>query len=307
VSGFQIIQPWLPNFHLCRSTSTRITKSFPKVIPHTYTVLGFPFSPPSCTGCPFQSSMLSWQPSEPAPFVPDHYRSSNIYQSPSHSISLHHALMPTTVPRNPTVHLHQSTPSPTSQSPNNGQSMLAQSAFVGSGWGNESFPGAGYLNANTILRGLKTKPYHNHKRKSSGSSVASAGPPSPLDHTTVYPHIATSDLSHLSPSYDSFEYASPRSAHTPKSLPTPVDTPTSNSFMAPQYHHNGAQDGTGYSQNMRRLQTSAPDEDVSYAFSGPQSVSSMSHNSPATPHTNYEVDYDDQKNLYPGEEEFVDF
>jgi hypothetical protein len=69
--------------------------------------------------------------------------------------------------------------------------------------------------------------------------------------------------------------------------------------MAPQYHHNGAQDGTGYSQNMRRLQTSAPDEDVSYAFSGPQSVSSMSHNSPATPHTNYE-DYDDQKNLYPG-------
>lgn len=296
----------MPNFHLCRSPSTRITKSSRRSSHIHILSSASLFRHRLIQGVPFQSSMLSWQPSEPAPFVSDHYRSSNIYQSPflpSHSISLHHALMPTTVPRNPTVHLHQSTPSPTSQSPNNGQSMLAQSAFVGSGWGNESFPGAGYLNANTIRRGLKTKPYHNHKRKSSGSSVASAGPPSPLDHTTVYPHIATSDLSHLSPSYDSFEYASPHSAHTPKSLPTPADTPTSNSFMAPQYHHNGAQDGTGYSQNMRRLQTSAPDEDVSYAFSGPQSVSSMSHNSPATPHTNYEVDYDDQKNLYPGEEE----
>ena len=182
--------------------------------------------------------------------------------------------------------------------------MLAHSAFVGSGWGNESFPGAGYLNANTIPRGFKRRAYH--KRKSSGSSVTSAGPPSPLDHTIAYPQIATSDLSHLSPSYENFEYTSPHSAHTPKSLPTPVGTPSSHSFMASQYHHTGAPDATGYPQNMRRIQTSAPDEDVSYAFSGPQSVSSMSHNSPATPHTNYEVDYDDQKILYPGENELVD-
>jgi hypothetical protein len=118
--------------------------------------------------------------------------------------------------------------------------------------------------------------------------------------TTLLPQIATSDLSHLSSSFDGFEYASPHSAHTPKSLPISLEAPTSNSFMAPQYHHSGAQDGTGYSQNMRRLQTSAPDEEVSYAFSAPQSVSSMSHNSPATPHTNFEMDYEDQKNLYPG-------
>lgn len=247
--------------------------------------------------------MLSWLPSEPATFTSDHYRqlSSDIYQPshlPSPSISLDYSLMPATDPRNPTVRLHQSTPSPIPQSPNNNQSMLTQSAFVGSGWGNETFPGAGYLNANTIPRGFKRRTFH--KRKSSGSSVASAGPPSPLDHTTAYPQIATSDLSHLSPSYEHFDYASPHSAHTPKSLPTPVGTPTSNSFMASQYHHPGAQDATGYPPNMRRLQTSAPDEEVSYAFSAPQSVSSMSHNSPATPHTNYEVDYDDQKNLYPG-------
>jgi hypothetical protein len=253
--------------------------------------------------------MLSWLPSEPATFVSDHYRQlpSDTYQPsllPSQSTSFHHTLMPTTASLHPTVRLHQSTPSPISQSSNNNQSMLTQSAFVGSGWGNESFPGAGYLNANTIPRGFKRRAYH--KRKSSGSSVTSAGPPSPLDHTTAYPQIATSDLSHLSPSFDSFDYTSPLRAHTPKLLPTPVGTPTSNSFMASQYHHAGGQDATGYPQNMRRLQTSAPDEDVSYAFSAPQSVSSMSHNSPATPHTNYEVDYDDQKNLYPGKDEVVD-
>jgi hypothetical protein len=252
--------------------------------------------------------MLLWLPSEPATFVPQHYRqpSSDTYH-PSHLSSLPtsplHSLMPTTVPRNPTVRLHQSTPSPTAQSPNNSQSMLTQSAFVGSGWGNDSFPGAGYLNANAIPRGFKRGAYH--KRKSSGSSVTSAGPPSPLDHTTAYPQIATSDLSHLSPSFDHFEYASPHAVHTPKSLPTPVGTPTSNSFMASQYPRNGAQDATGYPQNMRRLQTTAPDDEVSYAFSAPQSVSSMSHNSPATPHTNYEVEYDDQKNLYAGKDELT--
>jgi len=250
--------------------------------------------------------MLSWLPSEPAT-VSLHYRqhSSDIYPSThlpspssSSSSSFHHTLMPTPSQHHPSVRLHQSTPSPVARSPRNDQSMLTQNAFVGSGWGNESFPGAGYLNANTIPRGFKQRAYH--KRKSSGSSVTSAGPPSPLDHTTAYPQIATSDLSHLSSSFDGFDYSSPHSAHTPKSLPISLEAPTSNSFMAPQYHHTGAQDGTGYSQNMRRLQSSAPDEDVSYAFSAPQSVSSISHNSPATPHTNFEMDYEDQKNLYQG-------
>jgi len=255
--------------------------------------------------------MLSWLPSKPIA-VSGHYRQlpSDVYQSThlpspsssssSSSSSFHHTLMPTPDQRHPSVRLHQSTPSPVPQSQRNDRSMLTQSAFVGSGWGSESFPGAGYLNANTIPRGFKRRAYH--KRKSSGSSVTSAGPPSPLDHTTAFPAIASSDLSHISPSFDGFDYASQPSAHTPKSLPTSLETPTStsNPFMAPQYHHTGAQDATGYSQNMRRLQTSAPEEDVSYTFSAPPSVSSMSHNSPATPHTNFEMEYEDQKNIYSG-------
>lgn len=206
--------------------------------------------------------------------------------------------MPTSDPRNPTVRLHQSTPSPAPQLSETTQSMLAHCARVGSGWEKESSLGAEYLSTYTVPRALKRTAYH--KRKSSGSSVASTGPPSPLDHTTVYPQIATSDLSHFSSSYEAFAYMSPHSVHTPKPLPTPVGTPTPNSFMASQYHHASAQEGTSYSQTMKRLQTSAPDEEVSCAFSAPQSVSSMSHNSPATPHTNYDLDYDDQKNLYPG-------
>src|ERR1700722_14305777 len=126
--------------------------------------------------------MLSWPPSEPAT-VSAHHRqlSSDIYPSahrPSPSLPVHHTLMPTPSQHQPSVRLEQSTPSPVPRSPRNDQSMLAQNAFVGSGWGNESFPGAGYLNANTIPRGFKPKAYH--KRKSSGSSVTSAGPPSPL-------------------------------------------------------------------------------------------------------------------------------
>lgn len=49
---------------------------------------------------------------------------------------------------------------------------------------------------------------------------------------------------------------------------------------------------------MRRIHSSGADENASYAISGAPSVSSMSHNSPATPHTNYEVEYDDTKHIY---------
>ena len=258
--------------------------------------------------------MLLWPHSDRITVLPYHYQSTEstpyLHHSSSNSPSLlsqisHHSSMPTGSPNppTPTVRVHHSTPSPAPQSSSNDQSMLTQSAFVGSGWGNDSFPGAGYLN--TIQRHFKGG--NIHKRKSSGSSITSAGPPSPLDHTTAYPQIATSDSSSFSPAYDGFEYMNtPLSAHTSKSLPTPADTPTSNSFMASGYHNVGAQNAGGYTPTgMRRIQSSGPEDEVSYAFSGPQSVSSMSHNSPATPHTNYEVDYEDSKHLYQGQEESV--
>jgi Zinc finger, C2H2 type len=178
---------------------------------------------------------------------------------------------------NPTVRIHHSSPAPSSDQ----QPMLAQSQFVGGGW-NEGFPGAHYLNA------YPKNPRHArfHKRASSGSSVASAGPPSPLDHTTLCPRIATEQFS---PHYENLEYMhTPPSAHTSKSVPTP----TSDVYMYPTQY--GAID-------MRRIHSTGADDNVSYALSGAPSVSTMSRNSPSTPHTNYEVDFDDSKTFFPGE------
>jgi len=175
---------------------------------------------------------------------------------------------------NPTVRIRHSSPAS-----NEHQPMLAQSHF-GGGW-QEGFPGAQYLNP--LPKNLQNQRYH--KRASSGSSVASAGPPSPLDHTSLNPRIATGQFS---PHYDNFDYMhTPQSAHTTKSLPTP----TSEAYMYP----------TNYgSIDMRRIHSAGADDSASYAMSGAPSVSSMSHNSPATPHTNYEVEYDDSKNFYQG-------
>ena len=255
--------------------------------------------------------MLSWLPS-PVAGLPAYYQStdSEYLPHPSSTSPSHLHITPPYTPMSaasqytPTVRVHHSTPSPAPSAHNTARPMLAQSAFVGSGWRDESFPGAGYLH--TIPQEFKRRSFQ--KRKSSGSSVTSGGPPSPLDPTTTYPQIANSDLSHFSPSYEHFDYTNtPPSAHTSKPLPTPTGTPTSNSFMAAGYRNMGAQEGSGYtSQNIRRLQTSGPEEEVSYAFSAPQSVSSMSHNSPATPHTNYEVDYDDSKSMYQSETESLE-
>lgn len=57
-----------------------------------------------------------------------------------------------------------------------------------------------------------------------------------------------------------------------------------------------SQDNHRFSSSaMRRVQSAAGDDDAaSFAFSGPQSSSTMSHNSPATPHTNYDAEYDDK-------------
>jgi len=178
---------------------------------------------------------------------------------------------------NPTVRIHHPSPAPSS----NQQPMLAQSQFVGGVWG-EGFPGAHYLNA------YPKNPRHArlHKRASSGSSVASAGPPSPLDHAALCPRIATEQFS---PRYENLEYMhTPPSAHTSKSAPTP----TSDAYMYPTQY--GAID-------MRRIHSTGAEDNVSYAMSGAPSVSTMSHNSPSTPHTNYEVDFDDSKAFYPGE------
>jgi Zinc finger, C2H2 type len=251
--------------------------------------------------------------------LPTHYQSYNDYTNISprdtnlpssttttlphrSSQSIHRSMHTPQQNSNPTVHIHQSTPSPGHGAQSgDSQPMLAQSAFLGSGWGNEGFPSSGYLN--TLPR--KTGRYH--KRLSSGSSATSAGPPSPLDHTATYCQIVNSDSSHFPPStgFENYDCMStPPQNHLSKSLPTPVGTPTSNTFMQPGYQNVAAsQDNHRHSASAsRRIQSTSGDDDAaSFAFSGPQSVSSMSHNSPATPHTNYDTEYDEKNNFGRGE------
>ena len=178
----------------------------------------------------------------------------------------------TTQATSPTVRIQKSTPTPPEHL--QPQSMIAQqSPFMGGGWNN--FQGA-YLSA--VPRTFKDQTIH--KRASSGSSVTSAGgPPSPLSQNTLYPHIATD--SNYSPSYNFEDYQTP---HTAKSLP-------SSHNMSGLFNQANAYSAV----DMRRIQSSGTDDRASYALSAPQSVSTMSHNSPATPHTNYENEYEDQK------------
>jgi len=168
----------------------------------------------------------------------------------------------------PTVRIQQSSPTLAQQHP---QPMLAQqSPFMGGGWNDFQNNGA-YLSA--LPKNLQ------HKRGSSGSSVASAGPPSPLSQNTIYPHIATSDTNYPTYEFDGFQ-----TPNTAKSLPADMS-------MFNRQHPYSAMD-------MRRIHSSGGDDRASYtALSAPQSVSTMSHNSPATPQT-YENEFDDSKHVF---------
>lgn len=174
-------------------------------------------------------------------------------------------------PSSPSVRIQHSSPTPT-QTPATQPPMLAQSPLVG-GW-NDGYHTGGYLSA--LPKNFQDQKFH--KRGSSGSSVASLGPPSPLTHNNIYPQIVATTDSNFPSSYD-FDYS--QTPHTAKS---------DSAMMYPQNF--GAVD-------MRRIQSQGADERASYNLSAPQSVSTMSHNSPATPHTNYEPEYD-EKHVYAG-------
>ena len=134
--------------------------------------------------------------------------------------------------------------------------------------------GADFLSA--IPRNVQDPRYH--KRASSGSTVQSNGPDSPLSQASTYnPRIATSD-GNYSPSRYDFSY-SPQTAKSAQSMPDNM-----------MYSGNPAYG----SIDMRRIHSSGHDDRASY---GPQSVSSMSHhNSPATPQT-WDDGYGDDKHF----------
>ncbi|KIW46565.1 hypothetical protein, variant [Exophiala oligosperma] len=178
---------------------------------------------------------------------------------------------PNTQSNNPSVRIQHSSPAPTTSTTQ--PPMIAQSALVG-GW-NDAFNSAGYLSA--LPKTFQDAKYH--KRASSGSSVTSLGPPSPLNQNNIYPHIVATTDSNFPSSYD-FDYS--QTPHTAKS---------DSAMIYPQNFS---------AVDMRRIQSQGADERASFSnLSAPQSVSTMSHNSPATPHTSYEPEYD-EKHVYAG-------
>lgn len=170
--------------------------------------------------------------------------------------------------RSPSVKIQRSSPTPI---PSTSQSMIAQqNPFAGGVW---SDMGGAYLSA--LPRNFQDPRFH--KRASSGSSIASTGPKSPLDQANIYqPRIATSDTDY-SPSRFDFEY-NPEQSKTIHSMPDTLIFGGNPSY--------GAVD-------MRRIHSSGHDDHASYGR--PQSVSTMSHhNSPATPQT-WDDSYSDEK------------
>lgn len=209
---------------------------------------------------------------------------------PDHQMSQ----LATQQPQNPPIRVQQSSP--------------PASARVGA---NRMMRTQSNLNSNAVLRnhpnvGLLS-PIHlpsshsytngGHERSSSGSSVTSAAPTSPLDHTVSYPHVASSEP--YSPSASEYldPYTTPHSDFS-KSLPTPIDTPVSSSsfYNLHNYSTTNDVDVNQFPMAIRRShydQAPVDDDAGSYQHSVAQSVSSMSHNSPKTPLAAFPDEFDD--------------
>jgi hypothetical protein len=212
-------------------------------------------------------------------------------------------------PQNPPIRVQQSSPPATSRVARNKMMRTQSNINTGALRHNQ---GAGLLSPVHLSQ---SHPHTNggHKRASLGSSVTSATPTSPLDHTRSYPQVANSDP-YSSPSATEYmdTYSAPHSNY-PKSLPTPLDTPVSNSFFDIHHNYQPTAHDVGLSDvqmAMRRSmfeQAPADDDAGSYQHSVAQSVSSMSHNSPKTPLTAFPDEFDDgSKGMQPGENRISD-
>ncbi|GAD96575.1 C2H2 transcription factor (Rpn4), putative [Paecilomyces variotii No. 5] len=198
---------------------------------------------------------------------------------------------------NPSIRIHPSTSSRQFQS-QYGSPMLAQQTGP-----NTHLSPAGFQNG--VLRGSGYQ--SQHKRASSGSSGASTSP------LTAAPSGYSSQTS-FSPSTSLNGYE----ASLSKPLPTPVQTPVQNSFLAAPFQNGDnveaemamrraimEQQRQSQQQQQQRQQGSGEDES-SFQYSLAPSVSSVSHNSPATPQTTYDEVDDGSKAIAHGEDRFPD-
>lgn len=210
---------------------------------------------------------------------------------------------------NPAFHIAPSTPSPypntqysTHQYMTQHSPMLAQSGITNNTHGSwDSDSNVQLLSPAHAQKGLVRGA---HKRAASGSSgkTDSNSPQAAAAFAGQY-----------------------QSSNPKKSLPTPVQTPVQNSFLAPAFQnydpltHNG--DTAAAEQAMRQAVMEqhshggnhsnshpAAEDDTSFHYSLAPSVSSLSHhNSPVTPQTTYDEFDDGSKAVVHGEDRSPDF
>ncbi|EEP82345.1 predicted protein [Uncinocarpus reesii 1704] len=158
----------------------------------------------------------------------------------------------------------------------------------------------------------------NHKRASSGSSIVS------LPSTSAVPALESSFSSVSSPANTTYQGGYSISSPS-RPLPTPQRTPVQNSFLAPPSQYDARagnvnateadmamrralleQQGNAQQEQQQQFYRPQPqqqaDDEIAYPYSLAQSASTVSQNSPATPQTSYQDDFDESsKALSHGE------
>ncbi|CRG89560.1 hypothetical protein PISL3812_06597 [Talaromyces islandicus] len=193
-------------------------------------------------------------------------------------------------------------------------SMLAQQGIVTNpqGWDSDS-ANIQLLSPAHVQNGLarRTGFQNAHKRATSGSSgkTGSISPQAP----GVSNQRSPSSFASSAGGAESYQ-------NSKKSLPTPVQTPVQNSFLAPAFQNydpsSQNSDNVAVEQAMRQAvmeqqQRKAPaEDDASFHYSLAPSVSSLSHhNSPVTPQTTTYDEFDDGSKAAAvhGEDRILDF
>ncbi|KAI9710850.1 MAG: hypothetical protein M1812_007302 [Candelaria pacifica] len=202
--------------------------------------------------------------------------------------------------QNPPIRVQQSTPTPhLSREPSLAQnSMLLENPLSQNEW--KAYEGTVGQLSPAALQHLQSpqRRGRGHQRASSGSSIGSAGPPSPYDQSISNPYIAHSDASSLSPSgYDSsYDDISSADQEPSTTFSKATSQPPHASFLAPAFQNYNPSTHSSEStlaaqmamkQALMEQHGSVEDDVPGFSYSGQHSVSSLGHPSPATPSTSY--------------------
>ncbi|KAL2006693.1 hypothetical protein VTN00DRAFT_9361 [Thermoascus crustaceus] len=297
--------------------------------PFQHTVDFHFYSPPSSASASPTSSPTFSSTHSPATAVSTDFQAAfdgGFVEAPS---------MSTASSYNPAIRVHQLTSSPLRHYPHSsqyhtGSPMLAQHAASGNhSWEGDAnvqllSPAARVQNGLSRRTGLQNN-NSNHHKKAAGDAL------SPLTAGAPSGYNSQQTTSSFSPTLNGFEnHHTPSTSSVSKPLPTPVQTPVQNSFLAApfQNYDPSSQDGDNaeaemamrravleqqqqqqqqqYQHQHQQQHPGTTEEEAPFHYSLAPSVSSLSHNSPATPQTTYDDLDDGSKAMTHGEDRFPD-